>query len=44
MATTQMLSLGTSVPDFSLPSLEGRQVRISDFLGRRVILFMWASW
>ena len=44
MATAQMLSLGTSVPDFSLPSLDGRQIRLSDFLGRRVILFMWASW
>lgn len=44
MATAQTLRLGTQVPDFTLPSLEGRDVRISDFRGKRVVLFMWASW
>ena len=44
MATAQALRLGTQVPDFTLPTLDGKQVRLSDFRGKRVVLFMWASW
>jgi len=29
---------------FTLPSLDGENITLSDYRGKRVILFMWASW
>ncbi len=31
-------------PAFSLPSLDGRTVRLVDFRGKVVLLFFWATW
>jgi len=31
-------------PAFSLPSLDGRAVRLEDFRGKVVLLFFWATW
>lgn len=31
-------------PDFTLPTLDGGQVRLSDFKGKTVVLNFWASW
>jgi len=44
MPTQEVLGIGLQVPDFTLPTLDGKQVRLADFRGKRVILFMWASW
>ena len=36
-----MISQGTPAPDFALPGDDGRTVRLSDFRGRRVVLFFY---
>jgi hypothetical protein len=38
------LTVGDLVPDVSLPTLEGDTVNPRDFVGKRLIVFMWASW
>ncbi|MCL4870887.1 MAG: TlpA family protein disulfide reductase [Anaerolineae bacterium] len=35
---------GYRAPDFVLPTLEGRELTLSDFQGEPVILNFWASW
>ena len=44
VSTGITVDVGDEAPDFVLPSLDGRQVRLSDYLGRKLILFMRASW
>ncbi len=35
---------GATVPDFELRSLSGETVRLSDYRGKRLVIFFWASW
>ena len=35
---------GEPAPDFTLSGLDGRPVTLSDFRGRPVILYFWATW
>lgn len=36
--------VGDPSPDFTLPSLDGEMISLSSLRGRKVIVFMWASW
>jgi len=38
------VTAGTPAPDFTLESLNGKQVTLSDFQGRPVMVNFWASW
>ncbi|HME69990.1 MAG TPA: TlpA disulfide reductase family protein [Myxococcota bacterium] len=33
-----------TAPDFTLPDLNGRQVKLSDFRGKLVVIDFWATW
>ncbi len=45
LSFAQKVKVGEAVPDFTVPLLDGqRTVRLSDFRGRRVLIFTWASW
>jgi peroxiredoxin len=37
-------AVGDLAPDIALPTIDGRTLRLSDFRGQRLLVFMWASW
>jgi peroxiredoxin len=37
-------AVGDLAPDITLPGLDGAPIRLSDFRGQRLLVFMWASW
>jgi peroxiredoxin len=41
---TLLPRVGEALPPIALPSLDGRTIRLSDYLGQRLLVFMWASW
>jgi peroxiredoxin len=42
--TTSAPRIGDALPDLALPSLDGRTIRLSEYRGKRLLVFMWASW
>jgi hypothetical protein len=45
VALDAVVRVGDVVPDFMLPSIiDGKMVWFSSFRGKRVLLFLWASW
>jgi thiol-disulfide isomerase/thioredoxin len=42
--STPHITRSTVAPDFSLESLEGKTMRLSDFRGKAVLLNFWATW
>ena len=41
---TAGVHVGDTAPDFTLRSLDGEDVSLSDYRGSKVVLFFWASW
>jgi peroxiredoxin len=44
MTVTRFVGVGDQVPEMSFPDLDGRQIALSSFAGKKLIIFMWASW
>ena len=38
------LGIGQSMPDLALPALDGRTVRLAEYRGEKLLIFVWASW
>ncbi len=36
--------LGKPSPDWTLPTLDGGELRLSELHGKQVLLFFWGSW
>ena len=44
VSSSNIVNTGDRAPDFVLRSLGGDDVRLSDYHGKKLVLFMWASW
>jgi peroxiredoxin len=44
MSLDVSVGVGHLMPDVTLPDLEGRPVRLADFRGKKLLVFVWASW
>lgn len=44
LVLSQKLSIGSTAPDFSLSTLNGDSICLSDFHGKHLLIEFWASW
>ncbi len=42
--TSMTTDVGQTLPDLSLPRLEGGDFQFADLRGKKLLLFMWGSW
>jgi hypothetical protein len=41
---TQFIGVGESLPEVTLPDLSGTRTSLSSWSGKKLLVFMWASW
>jgi peroxiredoxin len=44
LGVSKFVQVGETVPDIVLPGLDGNPVELSSFRGKKLLVFMWASW
>jgi len=44
MMTAMTTTVGQTLPDLTLPRLDGGELRFADLRGKKLLLFMWGSW
>lgn len=44
MELIKPVSVGHQAPDFSIPGIDGKTIKLSDYKGKYVMLDFWASW
>ena len=44
LAASSKVTVGQPVPAFSVTTAEGARLDIASLRGKRVLIFMWASW
>ena len=40
----RVLAIGDQLPNVALQTVDGRTIRLGDCRGKRLLVFMWASW
>ena len=43
-AAVSAIDVGDTVPDVTLQNMQGESVAISQFIGKKLVVFNWASW
>lgn len=41
---TNIIEAGDLIPALTLPDLKGRPIALDSYRGKKLLLFMWASW
>ena len=44
VSASRVVNVGDEAPGFTLRSIDGDEVSLSDYSGKKLVLFIWASW